>query len=232
MIREQGFLRTEGDVNLTEGRKEWQRNHLSAEAFRLLEEDQAYFLQQSLSTPCLNVIGRSYDIYIEDIDGRKYMDFHGNSVHQVGYGNESVIRAIKEQLDILPFSPRRYTNKPAIELARKLVELAPGKLNKVLFAPGGTSAVSMALKLARKATGKFKTVSLWDSFHGASLDAISVGGEALFREGMGPLLPGSLHIMPYNSYRCFLGGVRRVRRKAWTTWNMSWKGSVMSVQSS
>lgn len=205
MIMEQPFLRTEGDVNLTEGRKEWQKKHLSEEAYQLLEEDQAYYMQQSLSTPCLNVIEKSYGIYIEDIDGRKYMDFHGNSVHQIGYGNEYVIRAIKEQLDILPFSPRRYTNRTAIQLAKKLADLAPGNLNKVLFAPGGTSAVSMALKLARKATGKFKTVSLWDSFHGASLDAISVGGEALFREGMGPLLPGSLHIMPYNSYRCFLG---------------------------
>jgi 4-aminobutyrate aminotransferase len=56
----------------------------------------------------------------------------------------------------------------------------------------------MALKLARYATGRFKTVSMWDSFHGASLDAISVGGEALFREGLGPLLPGCLHVPPYS----------------------------------
>lgn len=198
-------LRTEGDVNLSENRGLWQEKHLSEEAFQLLEEDATYYLHQSLSTPCLNVIEKSYGIYIEDIDGRKYMDFHGNSVHQVGYGNEYVVNAVKEQLDILPFSPRRYTNKTAIELSKKLVQLAPGNLNKVLFAPGGTSAVSMALKLVRKATGKFKTISMWDSFHGASLDAISVGGEAVFRSGMGPLMPGSLHVMPYNSYRCLFG---------------------------
>ncbi|AZU62812.1 aspartate aminotransferase family protein [Neobacillus mesonae] len=198
-------LRTEGDVNLSQNRDIWQKNHLSEEAFQLLEEDSRYYLQQSLSTPCLNVIEKSYGIYLEDIDGRKYMDFHGNSVHQVGYGNEYVVKAVKEQLDTLPFSPRRYTNKPAIKLAKKLAELSPGNLNKVLFAPGGTSAVSMALKLVRKATGKYKTISMWDSFHGATLDAISVGGEAVFRSGMGPLLPGSLHVMPYNSYRCLLG---------------------------
>lgn len=198
-------LRTEGDVNFSENRQLWQKNHLSEDSLQYLEKDNEYFIHQSLSTPCLNVIEKSYGIYIEDIEGRKYMDFHGNSVHQVGYGNEYVIKAVKEQLDRLPFSPRRYTNKISIELAEKLVHLAPGRLNKVLFAPGGTSAVSMALKLVRKATGKYKTISMWDSFHGATLDAISVGGEAIFRNGMGPLMPGNLQIMPYNSYRCFYG---------------------------
>ena len=59
----------------------------------------------------------------------------------------------------------------------------------------------MALKLARHVTGNFKVVSLWDSFHGASLDAISVGGEACFREGMGPLMAGVERIPPAVSYR-------------------------------
>ena len=88
------------------------------------------------------------------------MDFHGNSVHQVGHGNKRVIEAIKEQLDILPFCPRRYTNKVAIELAERLTSLAPGNLNKILFAPGGTNAIGMALKLARYATGRHKTISM------------------------------------------------------------------------
>jgi len=66
-----------------------------------------------------------------------------------------------------------------VRLAAKLASLAPGDLDKVLFAPGGTEAIGMALKLARIATGRHKTISMWDSFHGASLDAISVGGEAV-----------------------------------------------------
>ena len=64
----------------------------------------------------------------------------------------------------------------------------------MLFAPGGTNAIGMALKLARYATGRHKTISMWDSFHGASLDAISIGGESLFRKDVGPLMPGSEHI--------------------------------------
>jgi len=66
----------------------------------------------------------------------------------------------------------------------------------VLFAPGGTSVVSMALKLARVVTGKHKVISYWDSFHGASLDAISAGGEAVFRQHMGPMMPGVIRIPP------------------------------------
>jgi 4-aminobutyrate aminotransferase len=60
----------------------------------------------------------------------------------------------------------------------------------------------MALKLARVVTGRFKTVSMWDAFHGASLDAISVGGEAQFRAGIGPLLPGTEHVPPAEPFRC------------------------------
>ena len=53
--------------------------------------------------------------------------------------------------------------------------LAPGNLSRVLFSPGGTSAIGMAMKLARYATGRHKTISMWGTFHGASLDAISIG---------------------------------------------------------
>jgi 4-aminobutyrate aminotransferase len=90
-------------------------------------------------------------------------------------------------MNTLPFSPRRYTNAPAIDLADKLTSLLPAGLSRVLFAPGGTSAVGMALKLARVITGKQKVVCLRDSFHGASLDAIAAGDEEQFKKYMGPM---------------------------------------------
>ncbi len=188
--------RTEGDVNLSPRRRAWARHHIDETTAQMLAEDERYFLHQSLSTPCLNAICASDGIYLQDMQGRRIMDFHGNSAHQVGHGNPRVVEAIKKQLDEIPFCPRRYTNQAAIDLARRLVELAPGDLNKVLFTPGGTSAIGMALKLARYATNRHKTISMWDSFHGASLDAISIGGEALFRKDVGPLLPGTEHIPP------------------------------------
>lgn len=195
-------LRSEGDLNLSPERQAWQQDHLDDATARLIEEDARYFLHQSLSTPCLNAIQSSGGSALTDLQGRRILDFHGNSVHQVGYGHPHVVRAITEQMQTMPFCPRRYTNQPAVDLARKLCELAPGDLGKVLLAPGGTSAIGIALKLARMATGRFKTVSMWDSFHGASLDAISVGGEAIFRSDIGPLLPGTEHVPPPDAQRC------------------------------
>lgn len=158
-----------------------------------------------MSTPCLNAIERAEGIYIYDAQGRKYMDFHGNSVHQIGYGNRELIEGLKAQLDTLAFVPRRYTNRVAVEAAKRLVDLTGGELSRVLFTPGGSLSIGLALKLARVATGRHKVVSMWDSFHGAGLDAISVGGERVFREGMGPLMSGVEHVMPYNAYRCVFG---------------------------
>ncbi len=199
------YFKSEGDVNRSPRRREWQRRHLDAATLALLEEDERLFLRQSLSTPCLNALAACDGIYIEDLQGRRYMDFHGNNVHQVGFANPEVIDAVKRQLDELSFCTRRYTNRTVVRLAARLADLAPGDLGKVLLCPGGTGAVGMALKLARVATGRYKTVSMWDAFHGASLDAISIGGEAVFRKDMGPLLPGAEHAPPPDEYHCVFG---------------------------
>ena len=197
--------RSEGDVNLSPRRRRWESEQLGPTTRALLAEDAKHFLHQSLSTPCFNALRSASGIWLEDVEGRRIMDFHGNSVHQVGHGHPRVVAAMKQALDELPFSPRRFTNRYAVELAAKLAALAPGDLNKVLLAPGGTEAIGMALKLARIATGRHKTVSMWDSFHGASLDAISIGGEALFRRGIGPLLPGTEHVPPCDPRACRFG---------------------------
>jgi 4-aminobutyrate aminotransferase len=201
--------RSEGDINISPQRTEWQERNLDAETKALLEEDEHYFLKQSLSTPCLNAIRTCEGVYIEDLQGRRYMDFHGNNVHQVGFANPDVIAAIKDQLDELSFCTRRYTNRVAVALARKLTEIAPGDLNKVLFCPGGAEAMGIAIKLARIATGRHKTISMWDSFHGATLDTISIGGEAIFRQDAGPLLPGTEHVPPPDEYHCVFGCWKR-----------------------
>jgi len=198
-------LSAEGDVNLSSRRRRWEQERLSPATRALLAEDAKYFLHQSLSTPCLDALASASGIWLTDVEGRRYMDFHGNSVHQVGHGHPRVVQAMKDALDSLPFSPRRFTNDFAVTLARRLVDRAPGNLAKVLFAPGGTSAIGMALKLARVATGRHKTISMWDAFHGASLDAISIGGEALFRRDMGPLLPGTEHVQPCDPRSCHFG---------------------------
>ncbi|EHR1001603.1 aspartate aminotransferase family protein [Vibrio parahaemolyticus] len=194
-------FRSEGDVNTTPARQAWNASMDDERTQALLKRDSEVFLHQAMSTPCLDTLEAAEGIYIQDSTGKKYMDFHGNNIHQLGYGHPHVIKRVQEQIAKLPFSPRRFTNETAIECAEKLTQICGGELNRVLFAPGGTSAVGIALKLARHITGNYKVVSLWDSFHGASLDAISVGGEACFRQGMGPLMAGVERIPPAVSYR-------------------------------
>ena len=194
--------REQGDVNTTANRQKYWKRNLKGESKRWFDEDQKYFLHQSLSTPVLNVLSRAQGVYIEDLDGKKYIDMHGNGVHNAGFNNPAVIEAVKKQLDEdLTFCPRRYTNIPAIELAKKLAEITPGDLCRSLFCPGGSEAIEMALMLAKQVTGRFKTISFWDSFHGAGLGAASVGGEEHFSGGFGPMVPGAFHVEFPNYYR-------------------------------
>lgn len=191
---------SESDVNISPRRAGWAARSHDDATRALLERDAKAFLHQSVSTPCLDVIVEADGIWITDMAGRRFMDFHGNNVHHIGYGHPRLKRAIADQMDTLPFAPRRFACEPAVELAEKLVEITPEGLTKVLFATGGSDAVEIALKLARLATGRHKTISFWDSFHGAGFGASSVGGEELFRSpAFGPLLPGTFHVHPFGS---------------------------------
>lgn len=197
---------TEGEANTSTARADWAAQEEDGATRDLLRRDGQAFLHQSLSSPCVATIAKAEGIWIEDTAGRRYMDFHGNSVHHIGYGHPRLVAAIKSQLDTLPFSPRRFTNEVSVALAEKLKAIAPGDLGRVLFTTGGSDANEVALRLARAATGRFKTLSFWDAFHGAGFGASSVGGEATFRSHIaGPLLPGAEHIAPFHCYRCAYG---------------------------
>ena len=200
---------SEGDVNGTPLRDQWQAQHLDEAGRALLARDSAAFLHQSVSTPCLAPIAKAEGLYIQDMAGRRYLDFHGNNVHHLGHGHPEVIQAVKDQLDELSFAPRRFAPLRAVELAEALGErfrALTGNPGRVLFTTGGSDALEVAVKLARVATGRFKTLSFWDAFHGAGFGASSLGGESLFRSGrLGPLLAGSEHVAPFGCYRCAYG---------------------------
>src|SRR5215213_8162756 len=197
---------SESDTNQSTQRRAWADKNFDAEAQTLLAEDEKYFLHQSVSTPCLNAVAKAEGIWIEDTAGRRYRDFHGNNVHHIGYGHPRLKRAIAEQMDGLPFAPRRYACEPAVLLAEKLAAIAPGDLSKVLFTTGGSDAIEVAVKIARAATRRFKTLSFWDAFHGAGTGASALSGEMLFRSGpAAPLVVGALHIAPFGGYRCPYG---------------------------
>ena len=206
MSRDARIAESEGDTNRTDRRAAWQARSLDTATRGLLARDSDAFLHQSVSTPCLNAIVRAEGIWIEDAAGRRYMDFHGNNVHHIGYGHPRLKRAIAEQMDALPFAPRRYACEPAVALAEKLAAITPGNLAKVLFTTGGSDAVEVAVKVARTATGRHKTLSFWDAFHGAGTGSAAMSGEMLFRSGpAGPLVAGALHVAPFGGYRCPYG---------------------------
>ncbi|MGH7084118.1 MAG: aminotransferase class III-fold pyridoxal phosphate-dependent enzyme, partial [Acetobacteraceae bacterium] len=197
---------SESDTNLSARRTSWQARALGAGTRALLARDARAFLHQSVSTPCLNQIVRAEGIWIEDASGHRAMDFHGNNVHHIGYGHPRLKQAIAAQMNRLPFAPRRYTCEAAVRLAEKLAAISPGDLSKVLFTTGGSDAVEVAVKVARAATGRFKTLSFWDAFHGAGVGASALSGEALFRSGpAAPLVAGADHVAPFACYRCPYG---------------------------
>lgn len=189
-------------VNQGENIRSLSVEEVSSFSHDLLERDSRVFLHQTLSTPVFNVITRANGAYIFDGEDRKYLDLHGNGVHTVGYHNPAIIGAIQRQiLDELTFAPRRFTNEPAVVLAEKLVSLAPGDLNRVLFCPGGSQAVEMAVMLAKHHTGKWKTLSYYGTFHGAGFQAVSIGADPHFRQGLGPVMPGAIHLELPDYYR-------------------------------
>lgn len=190
----------EGDINISLERQRWLHT-LEEESIHVLQSDEGAFMKQSMSTPCMNVVVSAQGCYVTARNGKKYLDFHGNSVHQVGYKNPYVLEAIQTQLNTLPFIPRRYTSDIAVQAAESLIQKTISKNFKVLFTPSGSAAIGIALKIARKVTGRHKVISMWESFHGAGMDAISVGGEYIFSKDMGPLLPGCIKAIPYNAYR-------------------------------
>ena len=191
----------QGDNNTGKQRAEYY-NNLDSDTKHWIEEDAKYFLHQALSTPVMNVLSRTEGPYIYDLQGNKYLDLHGNGVHNAGFSNQEVMEAVQAQLqEQLAFTPRRYTNLPAINLAKKLVEITPPGLSRVLFCPGGSEAIEMAVSLAKHITGRWKTISFWDSYHGNGFQSSSLGGEEHFTTGQGPMVPGAFHIEFPNYYR-------------------------------
>ncbi|MBU6341689.1 MAG: aspartate aminotransferase family protein [Bacteroidetes bacterium] len=168
----------------------------------LLARDAAVFFHQTLSSPVFNAITKAEGAYIYDGSGKKFLDLHGNGVHTVGYNHPALTEAIQKQIEqALTFAPRRFTNQPTVELAEKLAALAPGDLNRVLFCPGGSEAIEMAVMLAKHYTGKWKTLSYYGTFHGAGFQAVSIGADPHFRDGLGPMMPGAIHLELPDYYR-------------------------------
>jgi len=147
--------------------------------------------------------------YLFDREGRRYLDASGGAaVSCLGHSDAAVVRAIHEQLSKLPFAHTSFfTNEPMEALAEALASRAPAALDKVYFVSGGSEAVEGALKLARQyflekgEPQRRHLIARRQSYHGNTLGALAVGGNAARRRPFEPLLFEASHVSPCYAYR-------------------------------
>ncbi len=145
---------------------------------------------------------------LTDLEGDEYLDcFSGVSVLNIGHVHPKVVAAVNEQMTQLTHVSTLYRTVPMPLLAKKLSEISPMDkgMAKVFFCNSGTEANEHALTLARIATKKFELVGLQNGFYGRGGFTMSVTGLGAWRNGLGPFMPGTVHLPMYHCYRCPLG---------------------------
>jgi adenosylmethionine-8-amino-7-oxononanoate aminotransferase len=148
-------------------------------------------------------------IEIIDSNGKRYIDACGGAaVSCLGHSNQRVIDAIRQQAQTLPYAHTSFfTTEPAEALATFLVDAAPKGLEHVYFVSGGSEAVEAALKLARQyfvekgETSRRHFIARRQSYHGNTLGALAIGGNAWRREPFLPILIEAHHVSPCYAYR-------------------------------
>jgi len=129
--------------------------------------------------------------FVDPVSKRKMIDcFSSAGCFNVGRHNPVVMQALDEALNTLDMGNHHMVSKEKVAFAKKLVSIAPGDLNRVLFASGGGDAVEAAIKLARAATGKKEIISTIKAYHGHTGFALSANGKEHYRGYCEPLMPG------------------------------------------
>lgn len=156
------------------------------------------------------IISRGEGPYVFDDAGRRYLDgLSGLFTVNIGHGRRELLAAGARQAEKLAYSPIwSFGHEPAIDLATRLAELAPGDLERVFFTSGGGEAVESAWKLAvqyHAAIGqpqRRKVISREYAYHGTTIGALSITGIPAIREPFEPLLPWAVKTVNTNRYRC------------------------------
>jgi len=152
---------------------------------------------------------RGEGAYLYDRDGKRYLDASGGAaVSCLGHSDPAVITAIQRQLERLPFAHTSFfSNEPMEALADALIARAPRSFDKVYFVSGGSEAIEAALKLARQyfvekgEPQRAHVIGRRQSYHGNTLGALAVGGNAWRRKQFEPLLIKTTHVSPCYAYR-------------------------------
>lgn len=148
------------------------------------------------------VLDKGEGVHLYDVNGKEYLDFAaGIAVQSLGYNNKEYTQALKDQIDKLTHISNLYYSVPMMEAAQKVIK-ASG-LSKVFFTNSGTEAIEGALKVARKYSfskygkDRYEIIAMNHSFHGRSMGALSVTGNAHYREPFEPLI-GGVRFADYN----------------------------------
>ncbi|MCD8248538.1 MAG: aminotransferase class III-fold pyridoxal phosphate-dependent enzyme, partial [Lachnospiraceae bacterium] len=148
------------------------------------------------------VLDHGEGVHLYDVNGKEYLDFAaGIAVQSLGYNNKKYTQALKDQIDKLTHISNLYYSVPMMEAAQK-VKKASG-MEKVFFTNSGTEAIEGALKVARKYSygkygkDRYEIIAMNHSFHGRSMGALSVTGNAHYREPFEPLI-GGVRFADYN----------------------------------
>ena len=150
-------------------------------------------------------------VYLYDVNGKKYLDFvAGIAVFALGYHNEAYNNALKDQIDKLIHTSNYYYNVPAIEAARKLKKVSG--MDRVFFTNSGAEAIEGAIKAARKyaflkdGRTDHEIIALNHSFHGRTFGALSVTGNAKYREPFEPMI-GNIRFAEMNDFESIQANV-------------------------
>ena len=150
------------------------------------------------------VFDKGEGVYLYDIEGKKYLDFvSGIAVFALGYQKKEYNDALKAQIDKIIHTSNYYYNLPAIEAAKKLKEISG--MDRVFFTNSGAEAVEGAIKTARKyaylkdGTTDHEIIAMNHSFHGRTMGALSVTGNAHYREAFAPMI-GHIQFADLNDF--------------------------------
>ena len=171
-----------------------------------LDEARSLLIRSFGSDYQMPVIKSARGATITDVDGKDYLDFSsGQMCSTIGHNHPRIAEAIRGAADRVLHVYSAMLSPEVITLARRVVELMPEPLRRVLFFSTGGESTEAAIRMAKKATGKWEIVALGDSFHGSTGIALSSTFMPKRRGGQGPMMPGTHAIFTPNCYRCPLG---------------------------
>lgn len=117
-------------------------------------------------------------VYLYDYDGKRWLDFSSGLMNvNIGHGDQRITDAVVKQMQEVAYVTPSCVTKVRGELGKKLAEICPGDLNKAFFTLGGADTIENAIKLARLYTGRHKILTRYQAYHGATIGAISAGGD-------------------------------------------------------